>query len=729
MFRNAWEMGFLTYLLSFTVLLLLYWVAGKVLFVRRLGGQRLWWFAALGTACLLPLMVLTSPRIQEVVLGEGRFWKGAQGWIRDFLQGLPPVEIDALLLLKAGYFLGLAVLLLRWVDRLWKRERPPAHSPESWMELGVEGLARFFWFHPLVWGFRRAFRQAGDSRGNEAAALTGVVAGAVVWVFLLGAIPDGARHQLARWDEALTQALWAYQPPKPETPVLLWGERRFPLERLRGRERLAEAEIERDSLLRLFHEPLLVLQGGDTLRPPSQTFRLEKFSGPNRRWVPEVPNDSLRFDHPPFADMVDLLEPGDRLVIGNWSEPAWRLELTLRLPKTLYLPPVALAPVPRPAASYRFQVVYRPEAPVLVRLDTTYPGTRHIFELYRDRPNYEVRHIPDFQTRQRVVEAWQQVRARQTASLRLGPSEKELGAYDYPEYWGYDREILRLRWGEMEAAPLSSNYSLQTFRRNYHRPLLLLQGEQPLPLRRMEVVIATEGKPLRTFAVDRANFPFLRRWWEGLPPESTVYFRHLLIEGDAGELLHLPLEFAFVISPEDQAYRFRLAPGHPDSLPTLALDSTRWVFRNFPFSWLYRATGAQERFVFPEGVPEPCLDLEIEGESLPLLKPGRLLERHLAHQFGYDTYYRREYPKVWVLEGVEEEPSSGQPYPRWFLELWLERLSGTPVVAAGDRQASVHLPHLPESWSEARRMLQEQGLRLRRAERRIRYRVVMKPES
>jgi hypothetical protein len=196
---------------------------------------------------------------------------------------------------------------------------------------------------------------------------------------------------------------------------------------------------------------------------------------------------------------------------------------------------------------FGFQVIQEPGKRPVLRIDTTAESTRQVYDLYKNNLLYKVIHIPGFQTQRRLLtDAHQLFNSREIRKSSV-LDKAIIDWLQLPEYISYGYPSLKLGWGEMKATPSGMNQKLDFFRKQFVNQLELDIGGQKINIRGFKMIISSEQHHPRAVVADDIQHPVVQKMLSQVQPASSVYFTQLIIDGEEGQCMLLPQNFAFHI--------------------------------------------------------------------------------------------------------------------------------------------------------------------------------------
>lgn len=338
-----------------------------------------------------------------------------------------------------------------------------------------------------------------------------------------------------------------------------WGGISIPLSKFANPEVYkGEVAVALDEFKALISQPLQLLHEGQSLpfevvqlhREPYQRFGPFWFSYPS--YLPH-----RGFDAALVSTFQNGIRPGNVVNIRLHTAGSIRVQ-SLRVkiidPLLPYSPAVKVPHPRHTQEAFGFQVIQETGQRPILRIDTAAADTRHIYELYQQNALYKIIHIPAFRTYNRLIADRDQLFStqdiRRTTALTDPIDWKAL-----PDYMGYKGPEVELRWGQLAANPMSTNYHLWQVEGQLQEGIQLLVGQESLPVHSFQLIIAGEQQQPEMWVANSLQQPqLLKRLWQ-LQPAQTLYFTRIIVEPEPGCRYLFPQFFAFNI---ERARPFRL---------------------------------------------------------------------------------------------------------------------------------------------------------------------------
>lgn len=185
----------------------------------------------------------------------------------------------------------------------------------------------------------------------------------------------------------------------------------------------------------------------------------------------------------------------------------------------------------------------------LLKADTTVPENKKIVGMYKDKTKYDLMHIPGFHTKNRFIKAgenfWSDNEISKTenfSSLKLKPY------YMYPEYAVAQEYAVNMRWGKINASPLSQNTTAELFKESCKNPIEIATPKDFIQLQQFEMIIVPDRGETIRYIVDNIANPKIQEVLSKVTNRTTIYLQNLMVKNEKSELLFMPMVFGFVVS-------------------------------------------------------------------------------------------------------------------------------------------------------------------------------------
>ena len=287
------------------------------------------------------------------------------------------------------------------------------------------------------------------------------------------------------------------------------------------------------SQLILYFLPTKREQGSNLI---SHTITLEKGA--------KIPADVLK-------NITEKMAPGDNITVQTVGTEGTILvnsaAIYIKDPSQPYRPPVYPS-YNNDSEIFSWQIVGNLKKSML-KVDTSLAANKKIVSMYKDKTKYELLHIPGFQTKNRFIKAgesfWPDNEISKTenfSSLKLKPY------YTYPEYAVAQEYAVNMRWGKINATPLSQNTTAQQFKENCVNPIEISTPKDFIQLQQFEMIIVPDRGETIRYICDNITNPKIQEVLSKVTNRSTIYLQNLMVKNEKSELMFMPMVFGFVIS-------------------------------------------------------------------------------------------------------------------------------------------------------------------------------------
>lgn len=539
------------------------------------------------------------------------------------------------------------------------------------------------WFHPLIFPFKRELQKWHGSKliahlntenlnftpfKNILWSSLPLALLLTLFSFNIGENLHGFQkinNTLTYLEEQSNFVLFKYEKEKPPAYLLKWGKLIIPLKNVAAPNGFSgEIELELSEFKTVFDSSLQVFK--DTEKQVFQTLDLEivKVESKRRIWIPNQNPDSIDLVPRWQRSKPIEIEKGDQLSITGKVGDIFlaNVDINIKDPFKLYEPEIKVPVINQNKPSFEFQVINLPNNKSKIRIDTLNDKTQHIFELYGDENKYEVIHIPDFKTNERLIPIENILYPNIDDEKLIEPTVKDI--FQLPDYQGYYDKFTRLFWGKMIAAPISKNYEKSFFQSNYRNQIRLKVRDEYLDIVSFRMIIVpSEGHP-SSFFTDLETMDALDYDLKNIPPNSSIYFEKIILKVDE-TLMRLPISFMFNVGSGEIDYKLAITESQPGVSKDARRDKGYLYYQNYSLSELSRLLSGDERLVFAPEFNQPRLDVLFQSSTLPTRKGEHMILEKLREQFSYPVDLRYDSRVVYIIQSPKE-PSRLEPYEYFY---------------------------------------------------------------
>jgi len=360
----------------------------------------------------------------------------------------------------------------------------------------------------------------------------------------------------------------------PSKDYLEWGSIHIPLNELVNGTN-ARIKLKREDILASASAPMILYKNGKDAKLESFSMFITK---ENRTASPQFINvqnydsdDAMDTHGKPF--LKEHLYEGEYIYLNKLKgKDGEEHFITIQI---LYKnPPLILdfkLPVIPKGEVFGFQIQEMENQKSIVKLDTTDEKNSKIFNTYKNYDSYEVFHITNFKTTRRYLtkKDFLDIPNETVIDLVADENINNINLNLIPEFSNYDKKIIELKWGEMQAIDdpkTKKTWTLQeaatmTYEERMERPkfdnydlldalgsrFLLSQGFQSYDIQRMKVVLSNQNNNPISYITDDINNSKLTSILEKLEPNTIILITDILIKNSQGESIYFPPSFMFKI--------------------------------------------------------------------------------------------------------------------------------------------------------------------------------------
>ena len=194
--------------------------------------------------------------------------------------------------------------------------------------------------------------------------------------------------------------------------------------------------------------------------------------------------------------------------------------------------------------TFDFQFTYQDKDKTLIKLDRKNSKYQWIIDKYKDDPTVELLDMPGFKTVQRTVYTkndWGNSEEIRTTEVL---SKDYTNAYTLYEFHDFASTEVNLYWKGYKAL-----YGVLSYCRDdficADGTLELKIGDEFMEIIRGDLIVLPESGPGYKFIFDDINSMEIVTALKDIPFHTNLFFEHLIIKNQRGELIRLPMQFAF----------------------------------------------------------------------------------------------------------------------------------------------------------------------------------------
>lgn len=430
--------------------------------------------------------------------------------------------------------------------------------------------------------------------------------------------------------------------------LLQWGDIILPLEKYANPNGFrGETEVELEEMLRVLDQQILLLKNDVPLDIEFHTLYNYTDGWRDSKWHPNPADDQRNLNQEVLEEMSQSIQKGDRVVIhlSATNKDVYVAGATIHI-KDPYKAYEAEKRVKWNRANeqpFGFQVISQEGKESVLRIDTTAEATTKVYNLYKDRKDYKILHIPNFETQRRLVidedEIFSKYDIRRTELFN-----NEFDRWTLSEFTDYYRRWVYLKWGTMEARGNSDNYPLATFLSNIDKELRLEIDKREIPILGFDLLIKAGERPPIRFITNGLAVDEIKKSLMNIPSRSTVYFTNLIIDDD-GATKHFPLNFAFNID-DPLAFDLDITEVEADNkIGTYASqfsDSLHQIsYNNYRLSDVVaHLIGLNStKIFFNQFEQDPIVNICFASPNLPEEYGKKAIQEALSKQYNIDFYW------------------------------------------------------------------------------------------
>ena len=250
-----------------------------------------------------------------------------------------------------------------------------------------------------------------------------------------------------------------------------------------------------------------------------------------------------------FKDWMTDFQNGDliKVKINSEDEKFGRFEFNLRYKddnEAITAPfPIDL---PHTMDTYTsFQIVMNETGKSYVRIDTEDWNNKRIVDAYKGSESYEIIHIDDFKTKNRVKDDKLPTGILEVESIN-SQSIADLNILTLNDYYTDDDKLVRMDWGKMVSLPNIGNFSIKEFKRSSKNKMTLFVGTKNIKMARFDLLIIPENGKIQRIRTDNVNTSGIRETLSNVESNTSIYVDNIIVDV-AGELKYYPYNFVFTV--------------------------------------------------------------------------------------------------------------------------------------------------------------------------------------
>ncbi len=192
-----------------------------------------------------------------------------------------------------------------------------------------------------------------------------------------------------------------------------------------------------------------------------------------------------------------------------------------------------------------FQIVMNDQGKSLVRIDTKNVRNRKIVDAYRGSESYEIIHIDNFKTKNRVRNHTLPRGILEIGSM-YNPTISNLDIFTLNDYYTDADQLVRMDWGKMVSIPNIGNFSIKEFKRSSKESLTLFAGTELIEMARFDLLIIPENGKIKRLRTDKVNTQEIREILNNVDVNTSIYVDNIVVDVE-GEYKYYPYNFVFTV--------------------------------------------------------------------------------------------------------------------------------------------------------------------------------------
>lgn len=270
-----------------------------------------------------------------------------------------------------------------------------------------------------------------------------------------------------------------------------------------------------------------------SIKENSKTYTLENFYNEKYAFIDWMTNAQN-------GDVIRVKIEGDYQDIGKFE-----FNLIYRDETEAITAPFPID-LPHTTESYsNFQIIMNESGKSYVRIDAHDPNNKRIVDTYSGSDSYEIIHIDDFKTKNRVNES-NLPAGNFSLDITNNLDIAQLNILTLNDYYSKKDQLIRMDWGKMVSMPNIGNYSIKEFKRSSRQKLALFAGTKNIKLARFDLVIIPENGKIERIRTDNINTQSIRETLSKVDVNTSIYVDNIIIDID-NEYRYYPYNFVFTV--------------------------------------------------------------------------------------------------------------------------------------------------------------------------------------
>jgi hypothetical protein len=192
-----------------------------------------------------------------------------------------------------------------------------------------------------------------------------------------------------------------------------------------------------------------------------------------------------------------------------------------------------------------YQVIMHGQGKSYIRIDTKAIENQSIIDAYKDSKSYEIIHIDDFKTKNRVYES-NLPEGNLKIESAYNPYISHLNLLSLNDYYSDEDELVRMDWGKMVSMPNIGNYSIKEFKRSSKQKLVLFTGTKNIKMARFDLLIIPENGKIQRLRIENINTQSIKETLSKVNANTSIYIDNIIVDVD-DELKFYPYNFVFTV--------------------------------------------------------------------------------------------------------------------------------------------------------------------------------------
>jgi len=259
--------------------------------------------------------------------------------------------------------------------------------------------------------------------------------------------------------------------------------------------------------------------------------------------------ESFYLEYRSFQEWMSQFQNEDVIQVnimdGTHEEIEYQFNLRIKDEYAAITPPFPIETTSAANQSAKFQIVLNDSGKSFLRIDTKDPGNQVIINSYLKSESYEIVHVDNFTTKNRVVKSNLPKGVLEVEQM-IDPKVGDIDILKIQDYYTEKDAVVRMHWGKMVSMPAIGNFSLKEFKRSARAGLQLYVGTEKIDIARYDLLIIPENGKIKRIRTDHLNSLSIRKTLNEVRENTSIYVDNIVVEAD-NTLKYYPQNFVFTV--------------------------------------------------------------------------------------------------------------------------------------------------------------------------------------